>query len=91
MRNILLVPYFGACIHTPPPPANQIVRVRLSESGPWRTMDTVHVSGTLRPRRHGTVAGMSGSTRDADAVRAFSSAFAAPSTSQGSKGTGPQP
>ena len=26
-REFLLVPYFGACIHTPPPPANQIVSV----------------------------------------------------------------
>ena len=25
--EFLLVPYFGACIHTPPPPANQIVLV----------------------------------------------------------------
>ena len=25
--DFLLVPYFGACIHTPPPPANQIVLV----------------------------------------------------------------
>ena len=28
----LLVPYVGACIHVPPPPANQIVYVRLSEA-----------------------------------------------------------
>ena len=25
------MPYFGACIHTPPPPANQIIWVRLRE------------------------------------------------------------
>src|SRR6185369_4599641 len=29
MREFLLVPYFGACIHTPPPPANQIIDVKL--------------------------------------------------------------
>jgi hypothetical protein len=28
----LLVPYFGACIHVPPPPSNQIVHVK-SEVG----------------------------------------------------------
>ena len=28
----LLVPYVGACIHVPPPPANQIVFVRLKEA-----------------------------------------------------------
>ena len=27
-REFLLVPYFGACIHVPPPPSNQIVLVR---------------------------------------------------------------
>lgn len=31
-KNIFLVPYFGACIHFPPPPPNQIIFVRL-ESG----------------------------------------------------------
>jgi|GEM_PF-937578 len=29
MKEFLLVPYFGACIHTPPPPANQIVMATL--------------------------------------------------------------
>jgi hypothetical protein len=29
--EFLLVPYFGACIHVPPPPSNQIVHVK-SES-----------------------------------------------------------
>lgn len=32
VREFLLVPYFGACIHVPPPPSNQIVHVR-SASG----------------------------------------------------------
>lgn len=26
-QDFLLVPYFGACIHTPPPPSNQIVYI----------------------------------------------------------------
>jgi hypothetical protein len=29
--GILLVPYFGACIHVPPPPPNQIVYVRMDK------------------------------------------------------------
>lgn len=29
--SFLLVPYFGACIHTPPPPANQMVYVEIDE------------------------------------------------------------
>lgn len=32
--ELLLVPYFGACIHTPPPPANQIIHVKLTEPQP---------------------------------------------------------
>ena len=31
MSSFFLVPYFGACIHVPPPPPNQIVYVTLSE------------------------------------------------------------
>jgi uncharacterized protein len=29
--EFLLVPYYGACVHTPAPPANQMVHVRLEE------------------------------------------------------------
>jgi len=32
VTEFLLVPYVGACIHTPPPPPNQIVHV-ISEQG----------------------------------------------------------
>jgi len=31
ITEFLLVPYFGACIHTPPPPANQTVLVTTAE------------------------------------------------------------
>ncbi|WP_084166377.1 DUF3299 domain-containing protein [Stutzerimonas azotifigens] len=30
--EFLLVPYFGACIHVPPPPSNQIVHVRTDQA-----------------------------------------------------------
>ena len=30
--EFLLVPYFGACIHTPPPPPNQIIHVTASSA-----------------------------------------------------------
>jgi len=29
--EFLLVPYVGACVHTPPPPANQMVHVKVKE------------------------------------------------------------
>lgn len=31
VTEFLLVPYFGACIHTPPPPPNQMVYVRVDQ------------------------------------------------------------
>lgn len=32
VKEFLLVPYLGACIHTPPPPANQMIFVRLEKA-----------------------------------------------------------
>jgi hypothetical protein len=46
--EFLLVPYFGACIHVPPPPANQIVYVKFSEAVPIDNLYyAVWVSGIL--------------------------------------------
>ena len=60
LKEFLLVPYFGACIHSPPPPANQIVHVI---SGTplkgWRTMDAVWVNGTLKATRSDSAMGAS--------------------------------
>lgn len=57
----LLVPYFGACIHVPPPPSNQMIHV--VARNPVRglnTMDPVWVSGTLTIHRADTGMGMAG-------------------------------
>lgn len=52
LKELLLVPYFGACIHSPPPPSNQIIHVTLPERAPGlRSMATVWVRGTLRVER----------------------------------------
>lgn len=47
--EFLLVPYFGACVHTPPPPPNQMVYVKMKDRktvkiGWW---DPVHFVGVL--------------------------------------------
>jgi hypothetical protein len=48
LKEFLLVPYFGACIHSPPPPANQIIHVLpRSPARGLRSMDTVWVSGPI--------------------------------------------
>ena len=59
--EFLLVPYFGACIHTPPPPSNQIVHVKLSESfKKLAAMDAVWVRGTLTVERNESAVAISG-------------------------------
>ncbi len=69
LKEFLLVPYFGACIHVPPPPANQVIFVRSDKPvAGFHTMDTVWVSGTLHATRQETFAGASGYTIDAAAV-----------------------
>lgn len=48
ITEFLLVPYFGACVHVPPPPSNQIVYVMFSEGVPIDNLyDAVWVTGTL--------------------------------------------
>lgn len=48
LQEFLLVPYFGACVHSPPPPSNQIIRVQLAQpSAGLKTMDAVMVTGRL--------------------------------------------
>ena len=72
LTEFLLVPYFGACIHTPPPPANQIVHVTLrSPLKDIRSMDAVWAAGTLRAVRTGSAMGVSGYRLDVDAVEPY--------------------
>ncbi len=60
IRDFLLVPYFGACIHSPPPPANQIVLVTLQKPARLRTMDACWVAGVLSVQAKTTDWGVSG-------------------------------
>ncbi len=49
VSEFFLVPYVGACIHTPPPPANQIVLVKLKQSYKVSGLyDAVWVTGRLK-------------------------------------------
>ena len=72
IREFLLVPYFGACIHTPPPPANQIIHVHTQTPlKGFRTMDAVWVSGLLDLERSKTDMGSSAYTMIAKRVEAY--------------------
>lgn len=45
----LLVPYFGACIHVPPPPTNQVVYVSYPKGAPVDDLwDAIWVKGKMR-------------------------------------------
>ena len=50
--EFLLVPYYGACVHTPPPPPNQIVYVKMSASKnvSLSLFEAVWMEGTLAIR-----------------------------------------
>jgi hypothetical protein len=50
MAEFLLVPYYGACIHVPPPPANQTIHVVAPPGREYvgSLFDPVWISGTLR-------------------------------------------
>ena len=51
-KEFLLVPYFGACIHVPPPPSNQIVHVTFTEGVPIDSLyDAVWITGTITTKR----------------------------------------
>ena len=72
LKEFLLVPYYGACIHSPPPPANQIVHVRLNQPVKgFRTMDTVWVHGTLEVARSKSDMGVSAYRIQASKVEAY--------------------
>ena len=72
VSEFLLVPYFGACIHVPPPPANQIIHVAPTQ--PFKTsgaMEAVWVSGVLETTRSDTVMGNAGYRMKADLVTLY--------------------
>ncbi len=73
MTEFLLVPYFGACIHSPPPPSNQIIHVRPREAAKGvKSMDAVWISGTLKTLRSDTFMGASGYRLEAVAIEIYS-------------------
>lgn len=48
LKEFFLVPFFGACIHVPPPPANQIIFARLREPIPMVNIwDAFWMEGVL--------------------------------------------
>jgi hypothetical protein len=74
VRSLLLVPYFGACIHAPPPPADQVIHIVLAAAMPGlKAMDVVQAHGRLVLEKHESDLAVSGygvSEPDLQAIRA---------------------
>jgi hypothetical protein len=72
ISEFLLVPYFGACIHTPPPPANQIIHVKPVK--PYKSdqaIEAVWVSGPIETVRSETGLGNAGYRMQAEVIAPY--------------------
>jgi uncharacterized protein len=73
VSEFFLVPYFGACIHVPPPPPNQIVYVKLAGGGVrlGSEEDAYWVTGTLHAQVNGTSVAKAAYTLDATRMELY--------------------
>jgi hypothetical protein len=69
ISSFFLVPYFGACIHVPPPPPNQIIYIRYPQGLKLDNLYTPFwVSGTLKLETVENDMGMSSYSMTADSI-----------------------
>jgi uncharacterized protein len=69
VKEFLLVPFVGACIHVPPPPANQIIYVKSKDGFEvGGQFDPVWVTGTMKTETAFTGLADAGYTIDAESV-----------------------
>lgn len=72
ITEFLLVPFFGGCIHVPPPPDNQIIDVFPTKPlKGLQTMDTVWISGALETVASDTEMGTAGYRMKAEVVERY--------------------
>ena len=71
VTEFLVVPYFGACIHSPPPPANQIIHATIKRATAMRSMDAFWIKGTLSLHRADTPWGASGYRLSVDSLTPY--------------------
>jgi hypothetical protein len=72
VSEFFLVPYFGACIHVPPPPPNQIVYVRSPQG---IALDSIYeaywITGTMKMQNKSTRLGAAAYSLSADKVEIY--------------------
>ncbi|MFT5067534.1 MAG: hypothetical protein ACI9TA_003163 [Reinekea sp.] len=72
VTEFVLVPYAGACIHTPPPPPNQLILVRAIE--PWPSEDLwepVWVEGRISTQLMSTEVAETGYAMTAESIKVY--------------------
>ena len=72
VTSFVLVPYVGACLHTPPPPPNQLVFV--TTGAPWpgdNLWDAVWVTGRMQHEIQSTDVAQTGYALAADAMEIY--------------------
>lgn len=72
VTDFILVPYVGACIHTPPPPPNQLVFAKAKK--PWpgdQLWDAVWVVGTMRTQLQSTEIAQTGYALAVDSMEVY--------------------
>jgi uncharacterized protein len=69
VKEFLLVPFVGACIHVPPPPANQIIYVKSGKGVEvGKVFDPIYVTGTITVNFTSTGLADAGYSIDAEQV-----------------------
>jgi hypothetical protein len=72
MTEFFFVPYFGACIHVPPPPPNQILYVRLKKGVKQPEIwDPYWVKGTIKIESFANDTAATAYTMDADVLMPY--------------------
>ena len=73
--EFLLVPYYGACVHTPPPPPNQMAFVTMTNKKPVKLalFDAVWMEGTLRITDYDSPYGQVGYTIEGLSMKPYTS------------------
>lgn len=72
VTEFLIVPYYGACVHTPPPPANQIIHAKSFKplSG-VKMMAPIWTYGTLNLHKESTQWGVAGYRLTVERIEPF--------------------
>lgn len=71
VKEFLLVPYFGACVHTPPPPPNQLMFVRMKSKQKVSLFEPVWIEGVLVIKQYQSIYGAVGFQLAADKITPY--------------------